>query len=257
MADQHYQQAHYETYLNNDGFNDSRLHTPTLRRLSFDSQPLQRHAHKLSAEQSVYNWNANPNQHSQGQPYYYKPPAPKQPRPIVIASAIEKSDFRTHLDGMADSVRGKIGRYFGKGKDSNSVRPGTASSGFRRNSLSIATPSINEVPSLVHSYPSSNSRPLAQPSASTQITRPHSDEAPSIPIINTYSGGGLITQNSWKLPISVSEQSEDKFWKADLTLNRLQSSWTQMVTLLSIFSLAAKMLVLRSHSESARKSCSR
>ena len=46
------------------------------------------------------------------------PPHMRKPRPIIVASAIEKSDFRTHLDGMSSSLRGKIGGLIKGRKDS-------------------------------------------------------------------------------------------------------------------------------------------
>ena len=46
------------------------------------------------------------------------PPHMRKPRPIIVASAIEKSDFRTHLDGMSSSLRGNIGGLIKGRKDS-------------------------------------------------------------------------------------------------------------------------------------------
>ena len=46
------------------------------------------------------------------------PPYMRKPRPIIVTSAIEKSDFRTHLDEMSSSLRGKISGLIKERKDS-------------------------------------------------------------------------------------------------------------------------------------------
>ena len=79
----------------------------------------------------------------------------RKPRPIIVASAIEKSDFRTHLDEMSSSLRAKIGGLIKRRKDSRDksrTRPDltSASSDYGSRSTDF-TPSIGAVPSLTAS----------------------------------------------------------------------------------------------------------
>ena len=141
---------------------------------------------------------------SAGSTYGYPQPL-RKPRPIVIASAIEKSDFRTHLDGMSSSLRGKIGKLLGRGDhDSsgpNKRRPGTATINSDSDSRSTDwAPSITAVPSLSPStspsdvpstYPS-----LGTPTSNTSRHRPQQESV--VHKIRRFEGGGKLPQLGWK-----------------------------------------------------------
>ena len=141
---------------------------------------------------------------SAGSTYGYPQPL-RKPRPIVIASAIEKSDFRTHLDGMSSSLRGKIEKLLSRGDHDTSNpskrRPRTATVNSDSDSRSTDwTPSINAVPSLSRStspsdfpstYPS-----LGTPASNTSRHRPQQESV--IHKIRRFEGGGKLPQLGWK-----------------------------------------------------------
>ena len=155
---------------------------------------------------------------SQGSHYGY-PTAPhlSKPRPIVIASAIEKSDFRTHLDGMSNNLRGKLGGVF-KGKkelEKPKRRPGTTSSttgsdfDFQTRSTDVTTPSIGNVPSLTHASTVPSEAPSLFSHNSYSLPtreRPHQKPAAESVIqkIRRFEGGGKLPQLGWKSLSNVS-----------------------------------------------------
>lgn len=142
---------------------------------------------------------------SGGSTYAYPVPAPRKPRPIIVASAIEKSDFRTHLDGMSASLRGKLGRFIKGGDDHANMHPrppGTASNSSDAGSRSTGafTPSLTAVPSLSPSTPPSD-LPAAHPSLvpPTTSSGPRSKQQESvIHKIRRFEGGGKLPQLGWK-----------------------------------------------------------
>ena len=144
--------------------------------------------------------------------YAYPPPPSRKPRPIIVASAIEKSDFRTHFDGMSRSVRGKLGRLI-KGSDDNNTSanarsalhgpiapPASSESGSRSTGMSTGfAPSLTAVPSLSSSTP---------PPDGPGSYRPHVTSLPydarvkqqdaMIQSIRRFEGGGKLPQLGWK-----------------------------------------------------------
>ena len=129
----------------------------------------------------------------------------RKPRPIIVASAIEKSDFRTHLDGMSSTLRGKIGKLLSRG-DSDSSHAnkrglGVATVISDSESRSTGwTPSINAVPSLSPSispsevasiYPSVRTPPSA-------TSRRKQQQESVIHKIRRFEGGGKLPQLGWK-----------------------------------------------------------
>jgi hypothetical protein len=136
----------------------------------------------------------------------------KPPRPIVIASAVEKSDFRTHLDGMSKSVRGKLGRLI-KGGDENRAPPPpptllapVASTGSDSGSRSTGmTPSVTAVPSLEPGTPPGETSTLFSGSSlvgrDPQPPKKH-QHSTSMPI-RRFEGGGKGPQPGWKLLSNV------------------------------------------------------
>ena len=143
---------------------------------------------------------------SYGYPLPHVPSHMRKPRPIIVASAIEKSDFRTHLDGMSSSLRGKIGGLI-KGKKEPAkelprLRPGTstAHSDFGSRSTDF-TPSIGAVPSLSTSTTPSevqetystghHAHPLSTP-------RQRQQQESVIHKIRRFEGGGKLPQLGWK-----------------------------------------------------------
>lgn len=151
---------------------------------------------------------------SAGSTYGYPQPM-RKPRPIIVASAIEKSDFRTHLDGMSSTLRGKIGKLLSRGDhDSNPKkrRPGTASIGSDSESRSTGwTPSINAVPSL-----SPSTSPSEVPSTYPSIRTPTSaasrykqQQESVIHKIRRFEGGGKLPQLGWKSLSNVRQSPID------------------------------------------------
>jgi len=154
-------------------------------------------------------------QSSLGSAHTY-PTAPHlhKPRPIVIASAIEKSDFRTHLDGMSSTVRGKLGVLIKGGKKDTDKdrprRPGTASvdSDYDQDTRStqIPTPSIGAVPSLSHSETPSEGLGTFPP-LHTSFSIPTRQKQPresDVHKIRRFEGGGKLPQLGWKSLSNVS-----------------------------------------------------
>ena len=139
--------------------------------------------------------------------YGYAQPA-RKPRPIIIQSAIEKSDFRTHLDGMSSSLRGKLGKLL-RGGDSNGShqrgRPSTSTSRSESDTRSgthstTFTPSIDAVPSLTPSIsPSdvpSSCHSLRTPN--TYSSRSKQQQESVIHKVRRFEGGGKLPQLGWK-----------------------------------------------------------
>lgn len=142
---------------------------------------------------------------SGGSAYAYPVTAPRKPRPIIVASAIEKSDFRTHLDGMSASLRGKLGRLIRGGEDHANVHqrpPVTASNSSDTGSRSTGafTPSLTAVPSLSPStspsdLPAAHSS-LGPPTASSGHRSRQQESV--IHRIRRFEGGGKLPQLGWK-----------------------------------------------------------
>lgn len=158
--------------------------------------------------------------HSSAGSSYGYPTAPHlhKPRPIVIASAIEKSDFRTHLDGMSSNLRGKLGGILKGKKDPATTgklplrRPGTSTADstdfeFTSRSTDVTTPSLGAVPSLAHStVPSEGPGTLSSHTSYSLPTRER-QRAPQESIIHKirrFEGGGKLPQLGWKSLSNVS-----------------------------------------------------
>lgn len=136
---------------------------------------------------------------------YGLPQPMRKPRPIIVASAIEKSDFRTHLDGMSSTLRGKIGKLLSRGdpgsSNGNKRRPGTATVISDSESRSTGwTPSINAIPSLSPSIsPSevaSTYHPVRTPTLAT--SRHKQQQESVIHKVRRFEGGGKLPQLGWK-----------------------------------------------------------
>lgn len=128
----------------------------------------------------------------------------RKPGPIIIASAIEKSDFRTHLDGMSSTLRGKIGKLLRVGDSHSSNRnrrPGTATASSDSDVRSLGyAPSISAVPSLSPST-SPSEVPSAYPSLNTPTSyssRSKQQQASAVHKIRRFEGGGKLPQLGWK-----------------------------------------------------------
>ena len=156
--------------------------------------------------------------HSSAGSSFGYPTAPhlNKPRPIVIASAIEKSDFRTHLDGMSSNLRGKIGGLIkGKKELPKAVRrPGTAVTesdfDFQSRSTDVTTPSIGQVPSLTHSstVPSEGPGTLSSHTSYSLPTRERKERPQHESVVHKirrFEGGGKLPQLGWKSLSNVSE----------------------------------------------------
>jgi hypothetical protein len=141
-----------------------------------------------------------------GYPSPHVPAYMRKPRPIIVASAIEKSDFRTHLDGMSSSLRGKLGGLI-KGKkeppkELPRLRPGTstATSDFGSRSTDF-TPSIGAVPSLSTSTTPSEGQDTYSSrhhSHASSAPRQRQQQESVIHKIRRFEGGGKLPQLGWK-----------------------------------------------------------
>lgn len=141
-----------------------------------------------------------------GYPLPHIPQHMRKPRPIIVASAIEKSDFRTHLDGMSSHLRGKLGGLIKGKKDNNAdkprLRPGTstANSDFGSRSDTF-TPSIGAVPSLTASTTPSEAQDTystSHQSHSMSAPRQRQQQESVIHKIRRFEGGGKLPQLGWK-----------------------------------------------------------
>lgn len=193
---------------------------------SYVSQHLRRRS--ASSAGSTYGYPAAPHLH--------------KPRPIVIASAIEKSDFRTHLDGMSTSLRGKLGGLMKSKKDpppvKNLRRPGLSSynSDFGTPSADLTTPSIDAVPSLSSSTTRSDGQTTSSSGHSHAIpTRQRQPQDSVAHKIRRFEGGGKLPQLGWKSLSNVSHRWR-AFGKRLLTVHRTLNCGTKMETRLYICS---------------------
>ena len=140
--------------------------------------------------------------------YAYSPPPVWKPRPIIIASTIEKSNFRTHFDGMSKSVRGKIGKLM-KGGSANPephicqpTRSGSSESGSRS---AVFAPSLTIVPSPTPATPPPEGLGtfLRSPSVSSQQScQVRSYKGPTRGI-RRFEGGGRLPKLEWRSMANV------------------------------------------------------
>ncbi|KAI4097475.1 MAG: hypothetical protein LQ344_000207 [Seirophora lacunosa] len=147
---------------------------------------------------------------SSGSTYGYPPPSMRKPRPIIVASAIEKSDFRTHLDGMSATLRGKLGRMLRHNDDGNNSqqqatrRPGTATASSDSDYTATSThftPSLGAVPSLSPSTSPSDVQSgyySAHQSQTHTIRSKHQNHENALHKIRSFEGGGKLPQLGWK-----------------------------------------------------------
>ncbi|MCJ1318068.1 hypothetical protein MMC15_003395 [Xylographa vitiligo] len=133
--------------------------------------------------------------------YAMSPRSPRRVRPIIVPTAIEKSDFRTHFDGMSKSIRGKLGSLIKVGDDhAQHARNVTHYDNSNNTSRSTDfTPSVTAVPSLNPITPPEEvhglgiTSPIPQPSR----TRPR-EQGLTMPI-RRFEGGGKGPSTGWKL----------------------------------------------------------
>jgi len=191
---QHY--GHHDDFIHGISGNPTGKHAMFVSPAFTSDGPAPRRRHSVSSGGSTYT--------------YMPTQARKPPRPIIIASAIEKSDFRTHLDGMSKSVRGKLGRLIKGNNDhpttqapqqpvvSNHSDSGSRSTGF--------TPSVTAVPSLEPGTPPNESQGLfSNLTSSTSTITPKAKQfqhSTSMPI-RRFEGGGKGPQPGWKLLSNV------------------------------------------------------
>ena len=145
----------------------------------------------------------------------------RKPKAIVVASAIEKSDFRTHLDGVSNHLRGKLGKLFG-GSDTDSTatirRPDTAtnttaSSGSDSPDTTFTpenrgAPSLSPVTSpseITSAYPGvgavnhkTRPSPSRPPAKAERPVKPRDRDDSVLHQIRKFEGGGKLPQLGWK-----------------------------------------------------------
>ena len=166
-----------------------------------------------------------------GYPLPHIPSHMRKPRPIIVASAIEKSDFRTHLDGMSSTLRGKLGGLI-KGKKDNVEKPrlrpltSTMNSDFPSRSENY-TPSLDAVPSLTSSTaPSEGQATFSSSGQHTPALRQKHQQESVMHKIRRFEGGGKLPQLGWK---SLSNVSFGKFRLMNfaLTMTRIPNCGTK------------------------------
>lgn len=144
-----------------------------------------------------------------GYPLPHMPSHMRKPRPIIVASAIEKSDFRTHLDGMSSSLRGKLGGLI-KGKKDSTEKPRPRPFTSRMDSdipsrSENYSPSVDAVPSLTSSTSPSEGQPTFSTSAHHPLaSRQRQQQDSVIHKIRRFEGGGKLPQLGWKSLSNVS-----------------------------------------------------
>ena len=141
--------------------------------------------------------------------YGYVAPLPRKARPIVLASAIEKSDFRVHFDGMSRSVRGKLSKFMKKDDDVND-QP-------RR--MPVATSTSSESGSRSTDFAPSFTAPSSPPlhgmngfqsyACLNQDARKNQDHS-RVPRVKRFEGGGKAPQVQWKLLSNVRDDQQYK-----------------------------------------------
>ena len=149
---------------------------------------------------------------SYGYPLPHVPSHMRKPRPIIVASAIEKSDFRHHLDGMSSSLRGKLGGLIKGKKDPPPkelprLRPGTSTAHSDYGSRSTDfTPSLGAVPSLSTSTTPSEGQDTYSTSHTSHslASRQRQTQESVIHKIRRFEGGGKLPQLGWKSLSNVS-----------------------------------------------------
>ena len=155
---------------------------------------------------------------------YHLPSHMRKPRPIIVASAIEKSDFRTHLDGMSSTLRGKLGGLI-KGKKDNveKPRPRPLTSAMNSDMPSRSenyTPSLDAVPSLTSSTtPSEGQGTFSSSGQYTPAPRHRQQQESVMHKIRRFEGGGKLPQLGWK---SLSNVSTAVARSIDRTLIRIR-----------------------------------
>lgn len=140
--------------------------------------------------------------------YAYPPPPVRKPRPIIIASTIEKSDFRTHFDGMSKNVRGKIGKLIKGGNENpephipQPTGSGSSESGSRS---TVFAPSLIIVPSptLATPPPDGLGTFLRSPTISSQHSNRVRSYEGSTRGIRRFEGGGRLPKLERKSMASV------------------------------------------------------
>lgn len=165
---------------------------------------------------------------------YHLPHMPshmRKPRPIIVASAIEKSDFRTHLDGMSSTLRGKLGGLI-KGKKDNVEKPrprpytSTINSDIPSRSENY-TPSLDAVPSLASSTaPSEGQATFSSSGHHTPGPRQRQQQESVMHKIRRFEGGGKLPQLGWKSLSNVSI-GEASMMNLALTRNRILNCGTR------------------------------
>lgn len=159
--------------------------------------------------------------------YGYPAPPMRKPRPIIVASAIEKSDFRTHFDGMSSTLRCKLGRLLKGGEDngSNRRRPGTGNGSSDSESRSAEfTPSITAVPSLSPSTSPEIPPPFPAARSPTHAMKAKQQKEAVIHKIRRFEGGGKLPQLGWKSLSNV--RTKPSRWRPELIRARTRNFGT-------------------------------
>ncbi|KAL8732127.1 MAG: hypothetical protein Q9181_004054 [Wetmoreana brouardii] len=190
----HRQQS--DSYGGYDGEQDIYSRPPISANPSYVSSPRPRRRQSVSTSSSTYG---------------YPPPSMRKPRPIIVASAIEKSDFRTHLDGMSATLRGKLGRMLRHSDDGSNTTQQQITKRLGTNTASTDsdytapsthfTPSLGAVPSLSSSTSPSDDRSAYYSTHGSQthtIRSKQQNHDNALHKIRSFQGGGKLPQLGWK-----------------------------------------------------------
>ena len=142
---------------------------------------------------------------SGGTPYGYLIQPPGKPKSTVIAPIIEKSEFRTHMDGMTATVRGKLGKLMKVGDNSgNSAQRKSRRKSVGSDCSGRVTPSLTEPPSLLASI-SPSERPRTFPNQNTLTTIPSGSGQEQNGVIirfKKFIGDGKPPSRNWHIRVS-------------------------------------------------------
>lgn len=129
----------------------------------------------------------------------------RRPQPLVLTSAIEKSETRVHVEGISTILRNTIGKMINVGEDGSIPsrhRPVVIAAGLSLHSNQIdTTPSVDCVPALSPSVsPETEHFPGGIQDCSAEFEK-YKDS------FRRFQGGGKLPQLDWTSLSNVSDKS--------------------------------------------------
>ena len=127
----------------------------------------------------------------------------RRPQPLIVTSAIEKSEARVHVEGISTILRNTIGKIINIGEDGSipdRTRPVVIATGLSLRSPQLnTTPSVDCVPALSPSIsPETDHFPGGIQDCSTEFEK-YKDS------FRRFQGGGKLPQLDWTSLANVSD----------------------------------------------------